>query len=471
MRTSGSRLEDIYTSCQVSRYRLLFILLTVLGIFLIITVINESTSTATFHDEDVSNSYDPSWSERSKGNWSVLGTGMVMRRQMKTWNVLDSLCATNDTLIPVNVSTPAGNVVMYVHDEDDEVAYEQKDKQILTPVLKLMWKNKDMSFIDIGANTGLCSLVVAALGNPVVAIEPFRDNIPRFCQGILDSDLVGRCYIVTNALWDSNRMVKVTPALGKFNHNYKVLPYPNRKGDTTNTILLSELLDQFPMTKTGIQIGSHDNVTRVLAGGVKLFDVVDVVFVHVNWHYVLQKQQDKFVLNFLKSRGYRSYGYWRDFTLLDDQPDTWPQYVFFMKDGEDSPSGKKQKYVGKKDKGHYANNDEDDDGDYDGKDDNNDYDEYKEYDDYEDYVDYDDYEDYMDYEGSGLEEGSIWSRMIQSKVGSVVADSRIDYDDLEDYNDDDDDDDDDVEEEDATWWRYTDTDVRDGGHGPLTRRR
>lgn len=85
---------------------------------------------------------------------------------------------------------PSPTICLYPDDEDVYISKEIRhggiwDREILTKAFQDILRNDPgLGFIDIGANIGLYSLVSAAMGHNVIAVEPFDANLRRLGKAI-----------------------------------------------------------------------------------------------------------------------------------------------------------------------------------------------------------------------------------------------------------------------------------------------
>ena len=91
--------------------------------------------------------------------------------------------------VPLAMS-PGPAVCLYPDAEDEFISRTIRSSGLWEPQIlndtfkKILSDDVDLGVIDIGANIGVYSLVAAAMGHDVVAVEPFDDHLRRFHKAI-----------------------------------------------------------------------------------------------------------------------------------------------------------------------------------------------------------------------------------------------------------------------------------------------
>ena len=86
--------------------------------------------------------------------------------------------------------SPGPAVCLFPDDEDEFISKTIRSSGLWEPRIlndtfkKILSDDAELGMIDIGANIGVYSLVTAAMGHDVVAVEPFDDHLRRFHKAI-----------------------------------------------------------------------------------------------------------------------------------------------------------------------------------------------------------------------------------------------------------------------------------------------
>ena len=76
------------------------------------------------------------------------------------------------------------------------------EPHVVSDIQEVLKKDKNLGFIDAGANIGFYSLLAAKMGHPVVAIEPYMENIKRFDKAVEVAGLQNDIVLLENAISD-----------------------------------------------------------------------------------------------------------------------------------------------------------------------------------------------------------------------------------------------------------------------------
>lgn len=84
---------------------------------------------------------------------------------------------------------PSTTVCLYPDQEDSHVSRHLREDGLWEPHIvrlfqNLLYQNPDLGVVDVGAHIGQYSLLAAAMGRRVVAVEPHRPNLHRLHKAI-----------------------------------------------------------------------------------------------------------------------------------------------------------------------------------------------------------------------------------------------------------------------------------------------
>ena len=144
------------------------------------------------------------------------------------------------------------------------------------------------TFLDIGANIGMHSLVVAKSGRKVVAVEPQTSNILRLHKSVNVNKLEPLYTLIENGV--SNMRQNVT--LYGDGHNQGgssvVFQYKNAAlKENIKTILFDDLLEVFDDKEAVIKMDIEGSECRALVNSSKFFEAVNVRAIFMEWQGIL----------------------------------------------------------------------------------------------------------------------------------------------------------------------------------------
>nr|KAG5690848.1 hypothetical protein BaRGS_031200 [Batillaria attramentaria] len=212
---------------------------------------------------------------------------------------------------------------------------------------------KSVSLVDIGYNIGTFTVVAAALGYHVLAVDAMERNLQVLDTSLRVNNLVDRVTLVHNAMSDTREKLLVSfyPPLGIMTltlvcigpngcgpGSSRIRSYHNH--DKTNP-LQSEAYavmmdDVIPLVRTQrvlVKMDIEAAEGRALRGAKKFFDQLDVVGVLMEWALVKGRVEDRdFFISFMSARGYSAYPSPFDNTLLVASHNmSWPGNIYWRK--------------------------------------------------------------------------------------------------------------------------------------------
>eukprot|EP00463_Aulacantha_scolymantha_P000453 TRINITY_DN1273_c0_g1_i1.p1 TRINITY_DN1273_c0_g1~~TRINITY_DN1273_c0_g1_i1.p1 ORF type:complete len:207 (+),score=15.52 TRINITY_DN1273_c0_g1_i1:323-943(+) len=148
-----------------------------------------------------------------------------------------------------------------------------------------MRKDKDLDFLDIGANVGCYALAVGLLGRRVVAVEPFPPTHDLICKSI-ETGNYSNIHLINNVLSNKRTDMSFDMSFYRWHKNVggtkvKIAGAGDRY--VIESILLDDLLDVFRFKKAIIKMDVENHEEQVLQGARKFFQTVDVKVVLMEW--------------------------------------------------------------------------------------------------------------------------------------------------------------------------------------------
>jgi FkbM family methyltransferase len=146
--------------------------------------------------------------------------------------------------------------------------------------------------IDLGANIGTYTLIVASMGRNVIAVEPNLENVRRIHKAVSLGGLAGHVTVMANAMSNERGMTKILlDPRGNIGANQffsvKMSQGVDYSGDQYfKSITMDDLLPfcKFKMAVIKIDIEGAEN--RAFAAAGDLFDNIDIPYVQMEWFNV-----------------------------------------------------------------------------------------------------------------------------------------------------------------------------------------
>lgn len=156
---------------------------------------------------------------------------------------------------------------------------------ITKEIVEKMMEYSQATFIDVGANIGMHSLVVAKTNRSVVGVEPMKQNLIRIKKSIKLNRVSDRYVLVGNAVSDVRG--SATLDIGWKNSGGNTLEAIfsksyNRK-ETVSAILMDDLLEVVRSQEAVIKIDIEGAEPRAFRKAQKLFSRVKVKAVFMEW--------------------------------------------------------------------------------------------------------------------------------------------------------------------------------------------
>ncbi len=232
-----------------------------------------------------------------------------------------------------------------LHDDRDAVSNIIRNTRIweesyIIKLLGFLIRYPQMNFIDVGANLGAYTMLVASFGRFVLSIECFRPNIDRIRKAIQVEKLQGRVVLIGNALFnESDKYLRMeSNPLNVGSQGIIVDNNTNQSNDdiyVVKTIRFDDILPIFKdknirnaVMKVDIQ---WSEIYLCEAGG-KIFDYVNIPVILMEWdrvsHYTIPMA---IVLQFFIGRGYVATKNMCDVLDQRNAFHSWPSDIYCMK--------------------------------------------------------------------------------------------------------------------------------------------
>lgn len=160
-------------------------------------------------------------------------------------------------------------------------------------IVEILDTDPDMGFIDIGANIGVHSLVVAKYGRKVVAVEPDQNNRLRFRKSILLNKLADAITVIDSVVSNQRGFFKMQDFTHGTNRGAFVA---QRKHTPTNikSILMDDLIPYIPFKTAVLKMDIEHHEPYALFRSEKLFKAIDIRAIFMEWTISSEGLNDPF---------------------------------------------------------------------------------------------------------------------------------------------------------------------------------
>ena len=157
-------------------------------------------------------------------------------------------------------------------------AWELDINRAIMSALKLY---PNASFLDIGANIGMHSLVVAKSGRKVVAVEPKWATVLRLHKSVNLNNLQSSYTLIRNGI--SNSRENLTLYSDDKNQGGSSMVFASAHKETIQTVLFDDLLEVFHDQEAVIKMDIEGAESRALMNSTRFFSQVNVRVVFMEW--------------------------------------------------------------------------------------------------------------------------------------------------------------------------------------------
>ena len=190
---------------------------------------------------------------------------------------------------------PPTPICLYPTKQDIHISGHLREEGIWEPHIvrdfqNILYGDPDLAVIDIGANIGQYSLIAAAMGHKVIAVEPYINNIKRLHRAAQDGNLVQHITVLQNAISDTRKKWFLT--LRSTNQGGVSLqmskPNPDCVGElcerhTVTTIHMDDLLEVVTFKKAVMKIDIEGHEHRAFLYSSKLLKKVYIPYIFMEW--------------------------------------------------------------------------------------------------------------------------------------------------------------------------------------------
>lgn len=196
-----------------------------------------------------------------------------------------------------------------------------------------------VSLVDIGCNVGTFSVVAAALGYEVLAVDAMVESVNLVHASLAVNNLTQRVTLVHNAVSDVRETIVIRycpqcgPASSKLNAYQAGDAKAKSRQSLAQAVLFDDLIQLVPTKRVFIKIDVEASEGRALRGAQKFFDTFEVVGMLMEWEHVKKNPVDRdFIVNFMSTRGFGAHTSISGTTPLSSADSLrWPNNVFWHK--------------------------------------------------------------------------------------------------------------------------------------------
>ncbi|XP_041348923.1 uncharacterized protein LOC121368310 [Gigantopelta aegis] len=258
-------------------------------------------------------------------------------RDQTSWKVDTEICSSKEKFQGATLKSAAGNTLLYVNVFGDVISRRVASKQgffekdLEGPLFQCLNEDKDLVFLDIGANIGVFSMAAAKKGHKVIAIEVLPGNAARLCRSAKDGGFTGNVTLIHNGVSNHRAWNDIAYKKGREGNVYiRETRTPTR--NSTYSILLDDLLEVLDMKRVVMKIDVERHEAKVLEGAKKFFEKVDVTCIMMEWERHPRSPDAFQMMVFMAKHGMLGYDPQNLGRSLDASRYTqWPRNVLWRK--------------------------------------------------------------------------------------------------------------------------------------------
>lgn len=162
---------------------------------------------------------------------------------------------------------------------------------------EILREDSELGVLDMGANVGVYSLVAAAMGRTVVALEPVIENLQRLHKAVKLGNYEQHVTLVTNFVSDT-RDTK-TLRINHENKDFSILKIKSEEQfcgryfscQKARSIFIDDLVGHLPFTKAILKLDLGKQLHRAFTYAWKLLGSVEFPYIFMEWLPLIQFYQ------------------------------------------------------------------------------------------------------------------------------------------------------------------------------------
>ncbi|XP_041347579.1 uncharacterized protein LOC121367460 [Gigantopelta aegis] len=212
---------------------------------------------------------------------------IAIYRDEVSWKPHNKVCSSKETFRKATLKSALGNIPVNINESPDGISDRiVKDgffeRELEKPLYKCLDEDKDLVFLDIGANVGVFSLSVAKKGHKVIAVEVLPGNAARLCRSIKEAGFEDRVTLIHNGLSDKRTLMEIVHYKGVEGGVY-IRESLNATKNTMYSIFLDDLLEVLDLKRVVMKIDVERHEAKILEKADEFFKKVDVTCVMMEW--------------------------------------------------------------------------------------------------------------------------------------------------------------------------------------------
>lgn len=209
------------------------------------------------------------------------------------------------------------------------------EKGLLVTVVKILKKNPETVFLDLGCNIGAYTLPIAKLGRKVVAVDANKRNLVMVAKSLVLGRLENRVTLIWNAISDSNKAVTL-----RFQHKNvggtsiqslrnQIVP----DSQLVKSITLNNVTSLFLNKTVFIKMDIERHEWHALRGADEFLTRVHVSHILMEWHHHRKTPTGAHIVTYLTNRSYLPYvpTEFPPTRLEIEKKDKWPYDIMWIK--------------------------------------------------------------------------------------------------------------------------------------------
>lgn len=194
--------------------------------------------------------------------------------------------------------------------------------------------NKEMTFLDLGCNIGVYTILASQLRHKVIALDPNRVNLRLLTKALSLGGLKDKVTLLWNAIADVRGNVTLTDIIGNIGATF-VSTDNSQDIDSEHkafAITLDDLIPLFAGTPVFIKMDVETYELKALQGGENFFKEVDVQYILMEWIYHGHYDSGKDIITFMNKQGLYPHVNAHHNTKLEiENYRSWPGNVLWIK--------------------------------------------------------------------------------------------------------------------------------------------
>ena len=201
------------------------------------------------------------------------------------------------------------------------------EKAVVDVFQRLLKSHPDLGVIDVGANIGQYTLLSAAMGRPVVALEPYMPHIRMLHTALVLNSLQNKVKLLRNAVSDGRR----SAVLHFKKNNMGAIRVVDAEWPPTNllaesqcwdrttsehrveTIYLDDILELISFSSAIMKVDIEGHESRAMLRAGRLLDKINIPYIFMEWEVLtsavagIGEEAVQDLVKYMEEHGYNAY--------------------------------------------------------------------------------------------------------------------------------------------------------------------